>query len=67
SEMVTEFPDEFKEGKPMEQPVGVCDSQMVLQNGKYERQVMVQWTGRSPEEATWEWLTDFQSAYLIRQ
>ncbi|GJY98987.1 retrovirus-related pol polyprotein from transposon TNT 1-94 [Tanacetum coccineum] len=51
------------EGQPMEQPVGVCDSQMVLQNGKYERQVLVQWTGRSPEEATWEWLTDFQSAY----
>ncbi|GJZ87134.1 hypothetical protein Tco_0658744 [Tanacetum coccineum] len=21
------------------------------------------WAGRSPEEATWEWLTDFQSAY----
>ncbi|GKA49073.1 hypothetical protein Tco_0742031 [Tanacetum coccineum] len=40
SEMVTELPDEFKEGQPMEQPAG-----------------------RSPEEATWEWLTDFQSAY----
>ncbi|GJW56811.1 retrovirus-related pol polyprotein from transposon TNT 1-94 [Tanacetum coccineum] len=32
-------------------------------NGKYERQVLVQWVGQSPEEATWEWLTDFQSAY----
>ncbi|GJX95245.1 ty3-gypsy retrotransposon protein [Tanacetum coccineum] len=41
----------------------VCDSRMVLQNGKYERQVLVQWACRSPKEATWEWLTDFQSAY----
>nr|GFA32022.1 chromo domain-containing protein [Tanacetum cinerariifolium] len=55
--------DEFKEGQPMEQPVGVCDSRMVLQNRKYERQVLVQWAGRSPEEARWEWLIDFQSAY----
>ncbi|GKF72938.1 ty3-gypsy retrotransposon protein, partial [Tanacetum coccineum] len=52
----------FKEGQLMEQPVGVCDSRMVLQNGKYKRQVLVQWAGRSPEEETWEWLTDFQSA-----
>ncbi|GJT00729.1 ty3-gypsy retrotransposon protein [Tanacetum coccineum] len=42
SEMVTELPDEFKEGQLMEHPIGVC------------------W---SPEDATWEWLTDFQSAY----
>ncbi|GJZ67422.1 ty3-gypsy retrotransposon protein [Tanacetum coccineum] len=34
-----------------------------FKNRKYERQVLVQWEGRSPEEATWEWLTDFQSAY----
>ncbi|GJW10469.1 ty3-gypsy retrotransposon protein [Tanacetum coccineum] len=58
SEMVMELLDEFKEWQPMEQPVGVCDLQIVLQNGKYERQVLVQWA-----EATWEWLTDFQSAY----
>ncbi|GJX34451.1 ty3-gypsy retrotransposon protein [Tanacetum coccineum] len=63
SEMVTELPDEFKEGQPMEKTVGVCDSRMVLQNGKCERQVLVQWAGRSPEESTREWLTDFQSAY----
>nr|GEW43544.1 Ty3/gypsy retrotransposon protein [Tanacetum cinerariifolium] len=63
SEMVTKLPDEFKEWKPMEQHVGVCDSRMVLQNGKYRRQVLVQWASRSPEEAAWEWLTDFQSTY----
>ncbi|GJX34452.1 retrotransposon-related protein [Tanacetum coccineum] len=32
-------------------------------NEKYERQVLVQWARQSSEEATWEWLTDFQSAY----
>ncbi|GJY91450.1 hypothetical protein Tco_0506646 [Tanacetum coccineum] len=42
SEMVTELPDEFKEGQPMEQPIRVYDSRMVLQNGKYQRQVLVQ-------------------------
>ncbi|GJU25682.1 ty3-gypsy retrotransposon protein [Tanacetum coccineum] len=26
-------------------------------------QVLVQWMGGSPEEATWEWLSDFQAAY----
>ena len=25
--------------------------------------MLVQWTGRSPEEATWEWVTGFQVAY----
>ncbi|GJS99092.1 hypothetical protein Tco_0820262 [Tanacetum coccineum] len=43
SEMVTELPDEFKEGQPTEQPVGICDSRMVLQNEKYERHILVQW------------------------
>ncbi|GJZ68921.1 ty3-gypsy retrotransposon protein [Tanacetum coccineum] len=27
------------------------------------RQVLVQWSGRPPEEATWEWLSEFQEAY----
>ncbi|GJY31068.1 ty3-gypsy retrotransposon protein [Tanacetum coccineum] len=46
SKIVTELPDEFKEGQLMEQH-------------------LVGWEGRYPEEATWEWLTDFQSAYPI--
>ena len=35
----------------------------VLHNGQLVRQVLVQWLGSSPEEATWEWLSDFQVAY----
>ncbi|GKF06390.1 hypothetical protein Tco_0037058 [Tanacetum coccineum] len=27
------------------------------------QQVMVQWNERSPEEALWEWLSEFPSAY----
>nr|GEW88537.1 retrotransposon-related protein [Tanacetum cinerariifolium] len=45
------IPDEFKENR------------MMLQNRKYERQVLVQCAGCSLEEATWGWLTNFQSAY----
>ncbi|GJS47703.1 ty3-gypsy retrotransposon protein [Tanacetum coccineum] len=63
TERVAELPKEFQEGHPMEQPVAVCDSRMVLHNGKLTRQVLVQWAGRSPEEATWEWLSDFQTIY----
>nr|GEZ73631.1 chromo domain-containing protein [Tanacetum cinerariifolium] len=36
---------------------------MVLRDGCFVKHVLVQWTGRSPEEATWEFLTDFQDAY----
>ncbi|GJX45785.1 ty3-gypsy retrotransposon protein [Tanacetum coccineum] len=63
SAKVTELPEEFKDGHPMEQPEVVCDSRVVLSNGRPVRQVLVQWAGRSPEEATWECLTDFQTAY----
>ena len=63
SDMVAQLLEEFKERQPMEQPVGVCDSRMVMKNGKLEQQVLVQWTSRSPEEATWEWLTEFKATY----
>ncbi|GKB71996.1 ty3-gypsy retrotransposon protein [Tanacetum coccineum] len=32
-------------------------------NGEPTRQILVQWAGGSPEEATWEWLSEFQEAY----
>ena len=41
SEMVTPLPEEFVDEQPMEQPVRICDSRMVLRNGKLERQVLV--------------------------
>ncbi|PWA58030.1 hypothetical protein CTI12_AA406450 [Artemisia annua] len=62
-EMVTPLPEEFMDEQPMEQPVRVCDSRMVLQNGKLEQQVLIQWSSRSPEEATWEWLNEFKATY----
>ncbi|GJT24236.1 hypothetical protein Tco_0894173 [Tanacetum coccineum] len=51
------------EGHPMEQPLAICATRVVLQNGIPAGQVLVQWNGSSPEEATWEWLIDFHSAY----
>ncbi|GJT95964.1 hypothetical protein Tco_1091482 [Tanacetum coccineum] len=48
-----------------EKPVAICDSPMVLQNGSLAQQVLVQWDGRSPEEATWEWTTDFKDIYPL--
>ncbi|GJY00542.1 ty3-gypsy retrotransposon protein [Tanacetum coccineum] len=63
NEVITNLPEEFQKGRPGEQPLTICDFCMVLRNGKPERKVLVQWAGGSSEEATWEWLSDFQLAY----
>ncbi|GJZ42086.1 ty3-gypsy retrotransposon protein [Tanacetum coccineum] len=60
--VVTKLPKEEYEGHPVEQPLAICDSREVLHRGLPTRQVLVQWTGSSPEEATWEWLSEFQEA-----
>ncbi|GJS38900.1 ty3-gypsy retrotransposon protein [Tanacetum coccineum] len=51
------------EGQPVEQPLEICDTRIVLQKGVSARQVLVQWSGSSPEEVTWEWLSEFKIAY----
>ncbi|GJR55202.1 ty3-gypsy retrotransposon protein [Tanacetum coccineum] len=62
---ITELPEELQVGQPLEKPVAICDSPMVLQNGSLAQQVLVQWDGRSPKEATWEWTTDFKDTYPL--
>lgn len=57
------LPEEAHEGHPVEQPLAICDSRIILQNGVPTCQVLVQWSGSSPEEATWEWLSEFQATY----
>ncbi|GKF10577.1 hypothetical protein Tco_0048503 [Tanacetum coccineum] len=32
-------------------------------NGSLAKQILVQWVGRSLEEATWEYFSDYQTAY----
>ncbi|GKC46125.1 ty3-gypsy retrotransposon protein [Tanacetum coccineum] len=63
AEVVTKFPEEFQDGPPVEQPLAVCGNRMVLRNGSPVKQILVRWAGGSPEEATWEWLPEFQTAY----
>nr|GEV04288.1 hypothetical protein [Tanacetum cinerariifolium] len=58
------LPKEFPNDQPLEQPLAVCDARMVLRSGVPAQQVLVQWMGGSPEEVTWEWISDFQAAYL---
>ena len=58
---VTGLPEDFQEGQPVDQPLAICDSRFVLRNGRPEKQVLVQWVGGSPEDATWEWFTDFKT------
>ncbi|GKE14949.1 ty3-gypsy retrotransposon protein [Tanacetum coccineum] len=60
---VAGLPEELHNDQPLEQPLAVCDARMVLRSGVPAQQVLVQWMGGSPEEATWEWLSDFQAAY----
>ncbi|GKF56531.1 hypothetical protein Tco_0166871 [Tanacetum coccineum] len=52
AEIVTELPEEFQEGQPLEQLVAICDSQLVLHTGSLVQQSLVQWDGRFPKEAT---------------
>ncbi|GKC66143.1 ty3-gypsy retrotransposon protein [Tanacetum coccineum] len=63
--VVTELPEELQEGQPLEKPVAICDLRMVLQNGSLAQQVLVQWDGRSLEEAMWEWMSDFKDTYPL--
>ncbi|GJT07557.1 ty3-gypsy retrotransposon protein [Tanacetum coccineum] len=62
-EQVTNLLEDEHEGQPVEQPLAICDTRIVLQKGIPVRQVLVQWNGRPPEEATWEWLLKFKIAY----
>nr|GEU46887.1 putative reverse transcriptase domain-containing protein [Tanacetum cinerariifolium] len=52
SEAVAEIPGESDEGFVVEQPLAVCGSRFVLRDGSLVKQVLVQWTGRSSEDAT---------------
>lgn len=60
---ITPLPEEEEEGQPLEQPLAIGGSRVVLRNGQVAQQVLVQWTGGSPEEATWEWVDEFRVAY----
>nr|GEW34557.1 hypothetical protein [Tanacetum cinerariifolium] len=60
---IANLPKEVLEGQPMEQPLAVCASCVVLRNGAPTRQILVQWLGSPPEEATWEWVSKFEATY----
>ncbi|GKC50052.1 ty3-gypsy retrotransposon protein, partial [Tanacetum coccineum] len=49
---VAELPEELQDGQPVEHPLTICDTRRVLRNGSPKGQVLVQWMGGSPEEAT---------------
>nr|GEV51372.1 hypothetical protein [Tanacetum cinerariifolium] len=62
-EAVTKLPKEFQEGKSLEKPIAICDLRLVVCNGSLVQQVLVQWDGRSLEEATLEWMSYFKDTY----
>ncbi|GKD31962.1 ty3-gypsy retrotransposon protein [Tanacetum coccineum] len=64
---VTNLPEEDREGQPVDQPLAVCATRDILHNGEPSRQILVQWRDCSPEEATWEDLSEFQSTYPYYQ
>ncbi|GKB30508.1 hypothetical protein Tco_0869909, partial [Tanacetum coccineum] len=54
SEVVANFPEELQDGQPVEQPLAICGTRVVLRNGRPDKQILLQWDGGSPEEASWE-------------
>ncbi|GJX15841.1 ty3-gypsy retrotransposon protein [Tanacetum coccineum] len=64
---VTNLPEEDREGQPVDQPLAVCATRDILHNGESSHQILVQWRDCSPEEATWEDLSEFQSTYPYYQ
>ncbi|GJS24498.1 ty3-gypsy retrotransposon protein [Tanacetum coccineum] len=46
---VAALPDKDHEGLPMEQPLAICDTRVVLPKGIPTRQVLVQWSGSYPK------------------
>nr|KYP45931.1 hypothetical protein KK1_032491 [Cajanus cajan] len=50
------------DNKPIKLPVAICASRTVLNHGITQKQVLVQWEGHTPEEATWEPFSEFCSA-----
>nr|GFA37908.1 chromo domain-containing protein [Tanacetum cinerariifolium] len=63
SEAVAEILRESDDCFMLEQPLAFCGSLFVLRDGSLIKQVLVQWTRRSHEDVTWEYLSDFQAAY----
>nr|GEY03185.1 retrotransposable element Tf2 [Tanacetum cinerariifolium] len=61
--VVTPIPEGSTKGHPVEQPIAICGTRAVLRGGRMEQQVLVQWAGRSPKEATWECMSEFENAY----
>ncbi|GJS54664.1 ty3-gypsy retrotransposon protein [Tanacetum coccineum] len=55
---VTNLPEEDREGQPVCQPLAVCATCDILRNREPSRQILVQWRDCSPEEATWEDLSE---------
>ncbi|GKD36702.1 ty3-gypsy retrotransposon protein [Tanacetum coccineum] len=58
-EGITNLPKAEHEGHPLDQPLVVCATHVILRNGKPICQILVQWFGSSPEEATREELSKF--------
>nr|GEV83661.1 Ty3/gypsy retrotransposon protein [Tanacetum cinerariifolium] len=60
---VTELPEEVVEGRPIEQPMDIRETRLILHKWELVKQVLVQWVDGSLDDATREALTEFHSAY----
>ncbi|KAL8091541.1 hypothetical protein AgCh_033970 [Apium graveolens] len=57
------LPPESFNNQPLSLPIVVCATRHILQQGKVVRQVLVQWSDSSPENATWESFAEFCQTY----
>nr|GLL29698.1 uncharacterized protein LOC109154292 [Ipomoea trifida] len=60
---IYQLPEEFQGHHPISTPLAICSRRVVLRHGKPNSQLLVQWEGESPENATWILEEEFQKLY----